>query len=385
MTTGVCLAGTGTAPDVTGDGVRLDRVRKDFGRHTAVADLSLAVARGEFVCLLGPSGCGKTTTLRMIAGFVEPTAGEIFVNGRLMNRIPPYARSCGMVFQSYALFPHLSAFDNVAYGLVVRRLPRDEVERRGRRALAMVRMAGWERRYPKQLSGGQQQRIALARALVIEPSVLLLDEPLSNLDARLRVEMREEVRALVKSLGITAIFVTHDQEEALTMADRIVVMNHGRIEQVGSAEDVYERPRTAFVARFVGSTNLIEDVRAVEGPARTGSLVGTKAGCRFEARVEGLRLGEAGRHAVSIRPEKVNIARATEPGAPDPAAGPNRLAGVVSAKTYMGPAIRYRVTVGEGLALSVDQPNREAARCEVGERVVIWWDARDALVVTEST
>ena len=229
--------------------------------HTAVSDLSLEVAPGILCTLLGPSGCGKTTLLRIIAGFEQPTAGEVLHNGRRLNAVPPYERGFPMVFQSYALFPHLSVFDNVSYGLKVRQLSRQQVIEKAERALALLELTSQKDKHPAQLSGGQQQRVALARAIVLEPEVILLDEPLSNLDAGLRVAMREEIRALQQRLGITAVYVTHDQEEALAISDVIVVMNAGRIEQIGTPADIYRRPRTAFVARFMGNSNIVDVTR----------------------------------------------------------------------------------------------------------------------------
>jgi putative spermidine/putrescine transport system ATP-binding protein len=237
--------------------VELEGVSKAYGAHRAVHELSLAVDSGESVALLGPSGCGKTTTLNMIAGFLEPDAGHIRIDGRAVDGVPPYRRNIGMVFQHYALFPHLTVADNLAFGLRMRKVGTGEIARRVGGALELVHLGGLERRYPRELSGGQQQRVALARALVVEPAVLLLDEPLSNLDAKLRQTMREEIVELQQRLGITTIFVTHDQEEALAIARRIAVMDAGRVEQVGAPEAIYARPRTEFVARFIGGHNVV--------------------------------------------------------------------------------------------------------------------------------
>jgi iron(III) transport system ATP-binding protein len=228
------------------------------GAHTAVRDLNLEIGPGGFHTLLGPSGCGKTTLLRMIAGFEPPTGGEIRYHGKRLNEVPPYQRAFPMVFQSYALFPHMTVLDNVAYGLRLQKLARAEVTAKAERALALLDLLSQRDRHPAQLSGGQQQRVALARALVLEPELILLDEPLSNLDAGLRVAMRSEIRALQQRLGITAIYVTHDQEEALAISDRIIVMNAGRIEQIGTPYEIHRQPRTEFVARFMGSVNVFE-------------------------------------------------------------------------------------------------------------------------------
>src|SRR5215831_18478844 len=244
---------------------------KRYGDQHAVRAVDLRVEQGELVVLLGPSGCGKTTTLRLIAGFAEASAGRVLLGGRDVTRLPPYRRNTGMVFQGYALFPHLSAADNVGFGLEMRRIPAPERRRRVEEALRLVRLDGLGDRLPRQLSGGQQQRVALARALVIEPDVLLLDEPLSNLDAQLRQEVRVEIRDLQRKLGLTTVMVTHDQEEALTMADRLVVMSHGRVQQVGSQRDLYERPANAFVAGFVGRTNFLHGRIEAPGVFRTKS------------------------------------------------------------------------------------------------------------------
>ena len=233
----------------------LDRVSKRFGDHVAVDDLRLGVDKGEFVALLGPSGCGKTTTLQMIAGFVELTSGAIRLDGRDLADISPAKRGLGIVFQSYALFPHMTAAENVAFGLEMRGVGRTERDARVREALAMVGLTGFAERYPRRMSGGQQQRVALARALVIRPNVLLLDEPLSNLDAKLREEMQIELRQIQRNLGTTTVLVTHDQIEAMALSDRIVVMNQGRVEQIGTPQETYERPASAFVSHFLGKTN----------------------------------------------------------------------------------------------------------------------------------
>src|SRR5437868_6767124 len=244
--------------------LQLTGLTKMYGDFRAVAGVDLDIAQGELVVLLGPSGCGKTTTLRMIAGFITPTAGEIRLGGSDITRQPPWKRSTGLVFQSYALFPHLSVADNVAFGLRMRKLAQLEIAAKLTQVLRLVRLEGLANRLPRELSGGQQQRVALARALVIEPDVLLLDEPLSNLDAKLRAEVRVEIRELQRKLGLTTIMVTHDQEEAMTMADRLVVMSHGKVQQIGSQRDLYEHPVNTFVAGFVGRTNFLRG--RVESP-----------------------------------------------------------------------------------------------------------------------
>ncbi|NJE61529.1 ABC transporter ATP-binding protein [Thermococcus sp. 21S7] len=252
----------------------------------------LAVKDGEFLTLLGPSGCGKTTTLRMIAGFEKPERGEILFDGRRVNDLPPYERGIGIVFQDYALFPHMTVFKNIAFGLEMKRLPRAEIERRVRWALELVGLEGLENRYPEQLSGGQQQRVALARALVVEPEVLLLDEPLSNLDAKIRERLRGEIKRIQRELGITTIYVTHDQEEAMAISDRIAVMNVGHVEQVGKPLELYYRPKTEFVARFLGLSNILE-LKAENGRACLGKLC-------FD-------VGREGKVRVFFRPESVYV------------------------------------------------------------------------------
>ncbi|HYZ34376.1 MAG TPA: ABC transporter ATP-binding protein, partial [Crenalkalicoccus sp.] len=255
----------------------LEGLSRRYGATVAVDRVDLAVGQGELVALLGPSGCGKTTTLRMVAGFVAPSAGRVLIGGRDVTRLPPHARDTGMVFQGYALFPHMTVAQNIAFGLEMRRVPRAERAARIAEALRLTRLEGLAERLPRQLSGGQQQRVALARALVVNPAVFLLDEPLSNLDARLRTEVRAEIRALQQRLGLTTLFVTHDQEEALTLADRLVVMDRGRVRQVGRAEEVYERPADAFVAGFLGGCNLLPGAPA--GPGRFRLASGAELPC----------------------------------------------------------------------------------------------------------
>src|SRR2546421_3059511 len=257
--------------------LELINLSKLYGEHAAVAGVTLDVADGEFLVLLGPSGCGKTTTLRMIAGFVEPSGGSATIGGTDVTYLPPWRRNTGMVFQSYALFPHMTVAENVAFGLEMRKISKTDIAARAKEVLRMVRLDGYADRLPRQLSGGQQQRVALARALAVRPDVLLLDEPLSNLDAKLREEVRIEIRELQRKLGLTTIMVTHDQEEALTMADRLVVMSHGKVQQIGSQRDLYEHPANAFVAGFVGRTNFVRG--RVEAPGLFRSESGLAIHC----------------------------------------------------------------------------------------------------------
>src|SRR5215475_8913294 len=258
--------------------LELDNLSKHYGDHAAVAGVTLDVPDGEFIVLLGPSGCGKTTTLRMIAGFVEPSGGAARIGGVDVTWLPPWRRNTGMVFQSYALFPHMTVAENVAFGLEMRKLAKSDITARAREALRLVRLEAYAERLPRQLSGGQQQRVALARVLAIRPDVLLLDEPLSNLDAKLREEVRVEIRELQRQLGLTTVMVTHDQEEALTVADRLVVMSEGSVRQVGSQRDLYERPADRFVAGFVGRSTFLDG--AIEAPGRFRTDGGLDLACR---------------------------------------------------------------------------------------------------------
>ncbi|TPG53842.1 ABC transporter ATP-binding protein [Roseomonas nepalensis] len=334
----------------------LDALGKRFGASVAVERVDLEVPQGQMVALLGPSGCGKTTTLRMVAGFVPPSAGRVLIAGKDVTRAPPHARDTGMVFQSYALFPHMSVAENVAFGLEMRRVGRADRDARTREALRLVRLEGLEDRLPRQLSGGQQQRVALARALVVNPAVFLLDEPLSNLDAKLRGEVRMEIRALQQRLGLTTLIVTHDQEEALTMADRLVVMERGRVRQVGTAEDLYERPADPFVAGFVGRCNLLEG--ALEAPGRFRAAGGEVLPCAAGP-------APGGRSVLALRPEHIRIAPSTD--------GPARL----RAATYLGAQTEYHAELG-GTPLVVVRPTPGAEdplrRILPGDAVSLSWD-----------
>ena len=317
--------------------VYLEGLTKRFSDVVAVDNLTLKILDGELITLLGPSGCGKTTTLRIVAGFTRPDKGRVYFDGQDVTDLPPERRNIGMVFQNYALWPHMTVFDNIAYGLKVRRLPKDEIRKKVYEVLDLIKLKGLERRYPTQLSGGQQQRVALARALVIEPQVLLLDEPLSNLDAKLRIEMREEIKRLQRRLGITTIYVTHDQEEAMVISDRIAVMNRGRIIQVGSPDEIYSSPTNEFVAQFIGITTLIEGkVRDLtdEGVA----LVESEDGLLIRARAINVTKGE--RVKVSVRPEHVIMSRT-------PLSGENVFKGEVEKVAYLGNITEYRVKLGK--------------------------------------
>jgi len=340
---------------------------KRYGDFYAVRDVSLGVRDGEFLVLLGPSGCGKTTTLRMVAGFIEPTAGHVKLGGSDVTLLPPWKRNAGMVFQSYALFPHLTVAQNIAFGLEMRKLARGDIERRVEETLALVRLQGYGARLPRQLSGGQQQRVALARALAIRPDVLLLDEPLSNLDAKLRQEVRVEIRELQRQLGLTTVMVTHDQEEALTMADRLVVMNEGSVRQVGSQRDLYERPADRFVAGFVGRSTFLDG--SVEAPGRFRTDGGLALACSG---------GKPGRAALSLRPERVEIAPTNQAGLD------NSLSGTVEFVSYLGASIDIHVRLSPNDRLVVQIANRDGGFApEVGQSVHVGWQASAGQVFNE--
>jgi putative spermidine/putrescine transport system ATP-binding protein len=354
---------TATAPAA----VRLEGLVKRFagdGRRPGTSDgvaavdgVDLEIADGEFFSMLGPSGSGKTTTLRMIAGFELPTEGRVWLHGEDVTRKPPFERDVNTVFQDYALFPHMTVGDNVAYGLTVRKVPRRERDRRVGEALAMVRLSGYERRRPTQLSGGQRQRVALARALVNRPRVLLLDEPLGALDLKLREEMQIELKAIQQEVGITFIYVTHDQEEALTMSNRLAVFNRGRIEQIGSPAEVYERPATRFVAGFVGTSNLLSGDAARIIVGREGTF--------------------------TVRPEKIHLADADGPSPPDTISA----AGTIREVVYLGPDTRYIVALDAGGELVVTQQNLATSSMEAleakGRKVRLTWRPQHNLPVAD--
>jgi spermidine/putrescine transport system ATP-binding protein len=345
--------------------VRLERVTKQFDDVTAVDDVSLEIERGSFYALLGPSGCGKTTTLRMIGGFEEPTAGAIYLGEREVSGMPPYRRDVNTVFQSYALFPHLSIFENVAFGLRRKGERGGDLKRKVEHMLELVQLAGYGKRKPRQLSGGQQQRVALARALVNSPRVLLLDEPLGALDLKLRKEMQLFIKALQHDLGITFIHVTHDQEEAMTMADRIAVMNRGKIDQLGAPHELYERPQTAFVAGFLGVSNLLPGTVAGSDAVRLDD--GTTVRVR-----EGSLNGRTGAVAVGIRPEKIR---------PDDQDA-NALRGVVKERAYIGVSTQYIVETRNGNVTVVVLNDRPGTRpLDPGENLTISWDPEATFVV----
>jgi spermidine/putrescine transport system ATP-binding protein len=360
--------------------IHLEAVTKRFAETTAVDDLTLSIPRGAFYALLGPSGCGKTTTLRMVGGFEDPTEGRVFLGGEDVTQLPPYRRDVNTVFQSYALFPHLTVERNVAFGLERKKLDKAEVRTRVGEALEMVQLGGYGRRKPAQLSGGQQQRVALARALVNRPRALLLDEPLGALDLRLRKQLQIELKRIQQEVGITFVHVTHDQEEAMTMADTIAVMSEGRIEQAGGAADLYERPRTEFVANFLGVSNLVEArLRASQNGHAT---VETHDGATL--RVPSDRIGPHGSDAVRIgvRPEKVTLS----PAGADVAAGANVLRGRVVVASFLGVSIQYVIRSAGGEELTVFAQNLEGAEPESlgpGREVQLVWDPQHTFVVAK--
>jgi spermidine/putrescine transport system ATP-binding protein len=354
-----------------GVAVRLSGITKRFGDFVAVDDLNLDIYEGEFFSLLGPSGCGKTTTLRMIAGFEEPTQGEISVAGEQVQGVPPYRRPVNTVFQSYAIFPHLNVFDNVAFGLRRAKVPKDEVASRVADACEMVQLAGFEKRKPGMLSGGQQQRVALARALVNRPKVLLLDEPLGALDLKLRKEMQLELKSLQEEVGITFVYVTHDQEEALTMSDRIAVINEGKVQQLAGPTTLYETPTNRFVAGFIGQTNVFSGtVEAADGDKVT---LRTREGLRVEAVAREQAPPKEGEEShAAVRPEKVRFGES----------GDNVSAAEVKQVVYLGASTQYIVELEGGGKLVLYQQNAfDAARPSEGDEVTVSWDARNCLVL----
>ncbi len=362
--------------------VRLDRVTKRFHDVVAVDDLTLEIEQGKFFSMLGPSGCGKTTTLRMIAGFEESTAGTIYLGDRDVTSLPAYRRDVNTVFQNYALFPHLNIFENVAFGLRRRKVSSADIRRRVGEMLELVELPGFEGRRISQLSGGQQQRVALARALINHPRVLLLDEPLGALDLKLRKQMQVELKRIQTEVGITFVYVTHDQEEAMTMSDRIAVIRHGRIEQLGAPEDLYERPTTEFVAGFLGISNLL--------PGRVGDANGTlvpvelATGGQVMVQADGLAAGTAVK--VGVRPEKLKIGHAAATDATGPG-GPrsNRIEGVVADASYLGVSTQYTIELADGTTVTVYSQNTETsgatAHISHGEKVSLSWRPEHSFVI----
>jgi spermidine/putrescine transport system ATP-binding protein len=365
------------APSTTD--VRLDKISKRFHEVVAVDDLSLEIERGEFFSMLGPSGCGKTTTLRMIGGFEEASSGTIYLGDADVTGLPPFKRDVNTVFQNSALFPHLTVFENVAFGLRRRKVADGDIGTQVTAMLELVELPGYEKRKPSQLSGGQQQRVALARALINRPKVLLLDEPLGALDLKLRKQMQLELKRIQTEVGITFIYVTHDQEEAMTMSDRIAVMRAGKIEQLGNPEELYERPKTAFVAGFLGVSNLLEG----EVAGRDGALVTVRLpdGTLLRAPAEGV--ASSGPVRIGVRPEKLRVDAGVESGATN---GLNALSGTVLDASYIGVSTQYLVQTAEGHRLTVYAQNLDTAGAADlladGQKVVLTWKPQHTFVIS---
>ncbi len=356
--------------------VRLINVKKSFGTVEAVKEVNLTISRGQFFTLLGPSGCGKTTVLRMIAGFTSPDQGKIFFDEKEVNDIPPWKREVGMVFQNYALWPHMTVFENVAFGLKERNLPKSVVQEKTYKVLELVNLAELEKRRPSELSGGQQQRVALARTLVIEPKLLLLDEPLSNLDAKLRVQMRHELVRLQKELGLTTLYVTHDQEEALILSTQIAVMAKGRVIQLGTPKEIYETPESREVADFVGTSNFFSgEVLIVAGQQMQ---IKTDEGFLFTVeRCKGVPLQVGSKVLLNLRPESIQISypRETLPAV-------NRMDGIVRTSAYLGSLVQYEVEVtgGKRMKVNVTNPRKRAIFAE-GESVCLSFQSEDMVPI----
>ena len=358
--------------------VKFDSITKILGQSRAVDNLTLEIGAGELFFLLGPSGCGKTTALRTVAGFYTPDEGRILFNGQDESRVPPHKRNTGMVFQNYALWPHMDVQSNVAYGLKMRRVPSADKQRRVRRALEIVHMQAYAERMPNQLSGGQQQRIALARALVVEPDVVLLDEPLSNLDAKLRIEMRAQIKDIHLKIGRTMIYVTHDQAEALSMADRIAVMRRGRLVQVGTPHELYTRPESAFVAQFIGGTNLIEGTLEEIGDLLT---VKTQAGVvHAKNGVKGIKRGDT--VFCSVRPESLEIRPAPE-SSDVRSRTTNHLLAEVKTIMYLGDSEQYSLRLADSITMHAVEYTPTARKAQVCERVALQFDPQAVVVLPQ--
>ncbi|MBI4852393.1 MAG: ABC transporter ATP-binding protein [Acidobacteria bacterium] len=354
--------------------IELSQVVKTFGNTNAVNNVSLQIRSGEFLTLLGPSGCGKTTLLRMIAGFEHPTSGKIMLGGVDVTYLPPYKRNVHTVFQQYALFPHRTVAGNIAFGLELKGLTKTLIKEKIDKVLEMVQLQGFENRYPKELSGGQQQRIAIARALVLEPRVLLLDEPLGALDLKLRKEMQVELKKLQQKLGISFVFVTHDQEEALVMSDRIAVMSRGKIEQLGSATEIYERPNTEFVANFIGVSNLLEtEVLNITGKTFSLSLDGKELTLSTSQVSQNLKVGS--KVKLVIRPEKITLSTLSENSI---------VKGVIEEKVYFGTNTQWRVKLSDLTSIIVYEQNRSASNTySVNQEVYLSWDEESNVILSE--
>ncbi len=356
---------------ITGATIRIERLSKTFDEVVAVDNVSLEVEKGEFMTFLGPSGSGKTTILNMIAGFERPTGGDIYVNGRSIGYIPPFKRDIGMVFQNYALFPHMTVYENIAFPLTTRKLSKDEIRTKVQEALTLVKLQQYGDRYPKQLSGGQQQRIALARAMIFKPPVLLMDEPLGALDKKLREHMQLEIKHLHEELGFTIIYVTHDQSEALTMSDRVVVLNAGKIDQVGSPGELYDKPRNKFVADFIGETNLFEGKIL----NREGDIISIET--NGVVRIQGLQQEEikGERVSISLRPEKIVFLNDAEERQ-------NIYSGTLKDIVYVGETTKFYIALeGGGEEIFLKLQNRKGVpKLSRGDTVRIGWDIDDMTI-----
>ena len=354
----------------------LQNLTKKFDKITAVRDMSLEVKEGEFVCFLGPSGCGKTTTLRMIAGFETPTSGTIYYDGELINNVIPQKRNFGIVFQSYALFPHMSVAENVGFGLQMRKVPKQQISRRVDELLALVGLADQKHKYPPELSGGQQQRVALVRSLATYPQILLLDEPLSALDAKIRVNLRAEIKKVQTELGITMIYVTHDQEEALSISDRVIVMNRGFIEQVDLPIEIYKNPVTKFVADFVGTSNFFE------GVLKGGVIIDRETNLEFVLSADSLDSSGISQGMVyaSIRPEKI-ILYSDRYDNPPPKEKKNLKDGTIEVVTFLGVIVRLLVVIsGKRIIVDITESDFEQHMVRMGDRIQLYFPSEDFLV-----
>jgi len=354
--------------------LHLEALCKDFGEGPVLKNFSLDVFPGEFLTLLGPSGCGKTTTLRIIAGLEQPSQGKVFLEGRDVTNTPPEKRNVNTVFQNYALFPHMNVFQNVAYGLKIQRVSKKEQRERVMAALSLVRLSGYENRMPSQLSGGQKQRVAIARAVVLQPKVLLLDEPLGALDLKLRQEMQKELKQLQQELGITFIYITHDQEEALNMSSRIVIMRNGMIEQVGSPEDVYERPQTLFVADFIGQSNLVKGTVAQTSKEQLVINVQGAALPAIASENQSFAIGD--RVVLCLRPQRIRYSAAASPDMP--------LKGVIQSKEYVGGMQHTQIGIGDSFQLNAISQSNEMDHYPIGSDVYVGWSAKHAPVVYDA-
>lgn len=352
--------------------VSLMNVDKLYGDNHVVKNMNMNIAEGEFLTLLGPSGCGKTTTLRMISGFEMPSSGTIKVQGERVDKKEPYQRDVNTVFQNYALFPNMNVYDNVAYGLRVKKVPKNEIKERVLEALKMVQLEGFEKRRITQMSGGQKQRVAIARAIINRPKVLLLDEPLGALDLKLRKQMQIELKRLQKKLGITFVYVTHDQEEALTMSDRIAIINQGRIEQLAAPKDIYEHPKTKFVASFIGETNLLDAmVLSIDGDK---AVIGTEVGKATVMIDSKKKIKVSDGVAVSIRPENMKFSKTPVKGF--------SIKGVVKEQIFVGNLIKMMITLNDGTEIRINRFDADDL-AENGELLYLYWDLQKGVVIKE--